>query len=206
MSTDTHGTRLVVWDVPDAVECGTAFHVKVAVKCAHECSSAGRVLEVRDHGGQLLASAPAGDEPWPSTTALHAAELKLQAPANEGHYAWEARVSVVAAPAQGVEHEPASERFTVRAVAAAECLIRITAVDAESQAPVAGAKVVAHPYRSFTDANGKARIRVPRGDYRLFVSGRDYFPFRYEGGIVTDMTIRAELFKDVGPSDAELWS
>jgi hypothetical protein len=71
---------------------------------------------------------------------------------------------------------------------------------------VRGARVVVHPYRAVTDAEGVAELRVPKGAYRLFVSGGDYFPFRSDGEIGADVTIRAELDVDRGPSDAELWS
>ena len=47
---------------------------------------------------------------------------------------------------------------------------------------------------------------MPKGAYRLFVSGRDRFPFRSDGEIDSDVTIQAELDEDFGPSDAELWS
>jgi hypothetical protein len=57
-----------------------------------------------------------------------------------------------------------------------------------------------------TNAEGIAELRVPRGAYRLIVSGRDRFPFRSDGEVGADTTIRAELDVDLGPSDAELWS
>jgi hypothetical protein len=84
--------------------------------------------------------------------------------------------------------------------------VKVVAVDAASRAPVRGARVVVHPYRSVTDAQGVAELRVPKGTYRLFVSGRDYFPFRSDGEVRADITIQAELDADRGPTDAELWS
>jgi hypothetical protein len=103
-------------------------------------------------------------------------------------------------------HTGTCTRFQIRTVTAPEYLVKVVAVDAESRAPLPGAKVVVHPYRAITDAHGVAEIRVPKGAYRLFVSGRDHFPFRSDGEISADVTIRAELDKDLGPSDAELWS
>jgi hypothetical protein len=87
-----------------------------------------------------------------------------------------------------------------------ECVLRVEAVDKETRAPVKRAKVVAHPYRTLTDEGGFAEVRVPKGDYRLFVSGGGYLPFRRDGSVTGDMTIRVELTLDVGPSDAEVWS
>jgi hypothetical protein len=204
---ETHATRVVVWDVPVAVAPGAAFRIKVGVKCAAECSSAGRRIEIRDPDGQVVASGIVGDEPWAGTAALYHAELELRAPSVEGLHARDA--CVVAAddgPARGAAHDAASARFQIRAAQAPECLLRVVAVDARSHLPVQGAKVVVHPYHALTNAHGVAELKVPRGAYRLFVSGRDRFPFRSDGEIEDDVTIQAELDEDFGPSDAELWS
>ena len=122
-------------------------------------------------------------------------------------YAWEAGVADVFDVATGnATHTAASAGFRVRAARVPECLLKVVAVDARSRAPVQGAKVVVHPYHALTNADGVAELRVPKGAYRLFVSGRDRFPFRSDGEIDADVTIQAELDEDFGPSDAELWS
>lgn len=203
---EPHATRIVVWDVPPAVECGAPFRVHVGIKCAAGCALKGRTVEIRDADGRGVASAQVGDAPWPGTS-LYSAAIELRAPETAGLHAWEA-----SAPEAGGEavdrpaHARASARFQIRAVPAPECLVKVVAVDAESRAPLRGARVVVHPYRAVTDARGVAEIRVPKGAYRLFVSGRDHFPFRSDGEISADVTIQAELDKDLGPSDAELWS
>lgn len=203
---ETHATRVVVWDVPVAVAPGAAFRVKVGVKCAADCNSAGRIVEIRDTQGQVVASAAVGDAPWPGTSALYHAELELRAPSDEGLHPREAFVVAAGGDECGAAHDAASARFQVRAVRPPECRLKVIAVDARSHAPVPGAKVVVHPYHALTNADGVAELRVPKGAYRLFVSGRDRFPFRSDGKIDTDVTIQAELDEDFGPSDAELWS
>jgi hypothetical protein len=203
---DAHSTRIVVWDVPVVVEPGAAFRVKVGVKCAAECSSAGRLVEVRDAEGRALASGAVGEVPWAGTSALHHAELELRAPSVEGLHACEAFVVAAGDDAGHATHEAASARFQIRAAREPECRLKVIAVDARSRAPVPGAKVVVHPYHALTNADGVAELRVPKGAYRLFVSGRDRFPFRSDGEIESDVTIQAELDEDFGPSDAELWS
>jgi hypothetical protein len=204
---EPHATRIVVWDTPPAIECGAAFRLKVGVKCAAECVSAARQVEIHDADGRTIASASVGDAPWAGTNALYYAELELRAPETQGLYTWEARAAAVLDEVtSGGTHAAATTAFQVRAVPAPECVLKIIAVDARSGAPVPGAKVVVHPYRAMTNAEGIAELRVPRGAYRLFVSGRDRFPFRSDGEVGADTTIRAELDVDVGPSDAELWS
>ena len=203
---ETHATRVVVWDVPVAVAPGAAFRVRVGVKCAADCTSAGRVVEIRDADGQVVASGPVGDAPWPGTSALYHAELELSAPSAEGLHPREAFVVAAADDACGAAHDAASARFQIRAARPPECRLKVIAVDARSHAPVQGAKVVVHPYHALTNAEGIAELRVPKGAYRLFVSGRDRFPFRSDGEIEDEVTIQAELDEDFGPSDAELWS
>ena len=78
-------------------------------------------------------------------------------------------------------------------------------VDVESQVPVEGAKVVAHPYRTFTDDRGMAKVRVPAGKYRLFVSGKKYFPYRSDCDVKADLTVKADLAVDRELSDADIW-
>jgi hypothetical protein len=204
---EPHETRVVVWDTPSAIECGAVFRVKVGVKCAVECGAAARRVEIRDEHGRGLAFGTVGDVPWPGTSGLYVAEVELRAPENEGLHAWDACVADVVDLATGrTTHGATNVRFHVRAVPAPECVLKVVAVDARNGAPIPGAKVVVHPYRAMTDASGVAEITLPKGRYRLFVSGRDRFPFRSDGEIGGDVTIQAELDEDVGPSDAELWS
>ena len=198
-----HSTRVVVWDAPSAIECGETFSIKLGVKCSSECRPDGWALEVCDHDGKELARVTLNDEPWPGTAAVYYTEVDLTAPDTEGLYAWEAK-----APAAGLDmpHAECTVSFGVRVVPTPECLLTVVAIDMESQAPVKGAKVAVHPYRAFTDERGVAEVKVPKGEYRLFVSGKNYFPFRSDREVSTDMTIRAELAVDLGLSDADIWS
>ena len=198
-----HSTRVVVWDVPSAIERGEKFSIKLGVKCSSECRPDGWAVEVRDHDGKTQATATLRDDPWPGTAALYYTGVELTAPDTEGLYAWEAR-----APAVGLDipHTECAVGFGVGVVPTPECLLTVVAIDMESQAPVKGAKVAVHPYRAFTNERGVAEVKVPKGEYRLFVSGKNYFPFRSDREVSTDLTIRAELTLDQGLSDADVWS
>ena len=198
-----HATRVVVWDAPPTVERGKRFGIKLGVQCPSECRPKGWVVDVRDHEGKRQATATLRDAPWPGTATLYYAEVDLTAPDAEGLFSWEAR-----APGSGVEvpHAEGTARFGVRVVLPPECRLTVVAVDAERQTPVRDAKVVVHPYRAVTDERGVAEVGVPKGAYRLFVSGPTYVPFRWDGEITTDLTIRAELALDLGISDADIWS
>ena len=198
-----HSTRVVVWDVPSTIESGETFSVKLGVNCSSECRPDGWTVEVRDQDGERRATVTFGGEPWPGTSALYYAEVELSAPDTDGLHTWEAR-----ALADGLHlpHAEAVASFGVRVVPAPECLLMVVAVDMESQTPVQGAKVVVHPYKTFTDERGVAEVRIPKGEYRLFVSGKKYFPFRSDGEIETDVTIKAELAVDRELSDADIWT
>ncbi|HEX6994899.1 MAG TPA: hypothetical protein VF339_12210 [Gammaproteobacteria bacterium] len=201
-----HARSIVVWDVPSAIERGATFSVKVGIKCSAECVPDTWVFGIRDHEGRVRASRRVGPEPWPGTAALFYAEAELEAPASEGLFAWEAFAPAIDGDGDDVGHGDACAKFSVRVVPAPECRLTVVAIDKESRSPVAGAKVVVHPYRAITDERGVAELRVPKGPFRLFVSGRDYFPFRHDADAVEDVTVTAELEADLGPSDAELWS
>ena len=198
-----HATRVVVWDAPPAVERGKRFAVKLGVACSAGCRPDGWVAEVRDHRGERRAATPLGDDPWPGTDALYHAEVALVAPETEGLYAWKANALTSDAD---VPHPGGSAALNVRVVSAPGCLLTVIARDARSRSPVEGARVVAHPYRAVTDARGMARLQVPAGEYRLFVSGKGYVPFRFDGEVNADTTVHADLVQDVELSDADIWS
>ena len=199
-----HDTHIVVWDAPSTIECGEKFSIKLGVKCSSECRPDGWTLEVYDHDRKKLAKAALSDDAcWPGTAALYYTEVDLTAPDTEGHYAWEAKAQV---DGLDISHSECVVSFGVRVVATPECLLKVVAIDMQSQTPVQGAKVVVHPYKAFTDERGVAEVRVPEGEYRLFVSGKNYFPFRSDGEVKTHITIKAELTLDLGLSDADVWS
>ena len=210
---------MVVWDEPPTVERGEGFSVKLGVRCSSECRPDGWTVEVRDQDGKKRATATLSGEPWPGTAALYYAEVDLSAPATEGVHEWEAKAladgaagalvdGAAGGPADGpdIQHAECTARFGVRVVPKPECLLTVVAIDRESQTPVKGAKVVVHPYKVFTDERGVAEVRVPQGEYRLFVSGKSYFPFRSDVEMKADVTIRAELALDRELSDADVWS
>jgi hypothetical protein len=198
-----HDTRVLVWGVPPAIEPGEEFGIKLGAKCSSACPPEGWTVAIRDHHGKERMVATLNAEPWAGTAALYYAEVNVRAPEEEGLYSWEAEALVTGLD---MPHTRSVVQFGVRVVHKPECLMTVVAVDGESRAPVAGAKVVVHPYSAWTDERGVAEVTVPKGPYRLFVSGKSYFPFRRDGTVEADTTIEAELASDSGLSDADLWS
>ncbi|MBI2186247.1 MAG: hypothetical protein HYU37_03870 [Acidobacteria bacterium] len=185
-----HTTDIVAWDVPSAIVAGERFRITVGIKCSSECTLAGGGYGVYDHAGALLASGTLAAAVWPGTTGLYAAEVELTAPAEEGLYRWTAKATDMDL---GRPHAETSGSFGVRVVSRPEHLVTIEAVDGATQTPLAGARVVMHPYRAVTDQRGVAEIRVAKGTYRLFVSQTRYITHGVPLEVTADVSTRVEL-------------
>lgn len=192
-----HRSRLQVWDVPSTIEAGGAFRIKLGLKCSAGCPLTGRDFAICDAQGNKRAEGTVPGDLWPGSEGLHYAEVDLVAPEATGLAEWQAHV----APDDGAPpHEGAKTAFGVRTVAPADCTVRVEAVDQRKEAPLSGMSVVMHPYRARTDDGGIAEIHVARGSYRIFVSGRGYYPVQREIEVTGDVTERAPLEAEPPPS------
>jgi len=186
----SHAMDVVVWDIPPAIVVGERFRVKVGIKCEHGCDGTNSAFEIQDHEGASVVRGTVPGDIWPGTTGLHVAEVDLAAPAAEGLFTW-----TVTTPASdaGTPHAAGSIGFGIRVVSHPEYLVRIEAVDEDSQAPLAGARVVMHPYRAVTDDRCVSEVRVAKGAYQLFVSQTRYVTFGLPIEVTADTTTRAGL-------------
>lgn len=185
-----HATNIVVWDVPSAIETGDSFKLKIGVRCSSACLPADRLFSIRDHNGDELVSTTLPATLWPGTAALYYREIELKAPDTLGLHQWEAQVPETD---DGMPHQLATFSFGVTVVPAPEHMVTIEAVDRSTQAPIEGAQILIHPYRATTNENGIARIRVPAGSYKIFVSASRYYPVRTMADVSEDLTTKAEL-------------
>ena len=123
---------------------------------------------------------------------------RLAAPADAalGNHIWSVRF-----PADGLEprHAPSTAEFGVTFVPAPEHVVTVEALDSVKQTPLAGAIVMMHPYRAVTDDSGIAELRVPKGDYTLFVSARRYVSDRASVAVTGDLKTQARLAVEVRP-------
>ena len=196
---EPHTTSVVVWDVPSAIVAGERFAIKVGIKCSGACPLTNRDFGVYDHEGARIATRTLSDDCWPGTVGLHVADVELEAPADEGLYTWSVKTTSAPDPKSdvGVPHAEGRTSFGVRVVGHPECVVTVEAVDRVSQAPVAGAQVVMHPYRAVTDDHGIAEVRAAKGEYTLFVSRTGYLTFGEAVDARADLSARVEL--DVEP-------
>jgi hypothetical protein len=187
-ATKPHTTSVNVWGLPSAIAAGERFRFKVGIKCSAGCALAGRPLSVCDGEGAQVGAASLCDDIWPGTTALYFAEVEAQAPLTPGDYAW--RVECPGSD-RDVPHAAGSSPFAVKVVRPPEHEVTVEAFDGEK--PVAGAHVLLHPYRAFTDDRGMAKVKVAKGRYKLFVSGFQYIAYEGIIDVAGDVTARAEL-------------
>jgi hypothetical protein len=185
-----HATRVVVWDVPSAVVAGERFRIKLGIKCSSECSLTRREVIVNDHQGLRVATMALPADIWEGTTGLHASDVEIQAPADEGHYTWS-----VECPDWdvGIPHAAGSSSLGLTVVGHPEHVVRVETVDRDTLSPLGGARVVMHPYRAVADERGVAEMRVRGGVYTLFVSRTGYSTFELPLEVDRDVTARAEL-------------
>jgi hypothetical protein len=191
---EPHSTSVVAWDVPSATVAGERFRIKVGIKCPAECHFADAGFGIYDQNGARVAAGTLGADVWPGTTGLFVADVELEAPAEEGLHTW----TIKAPESDGeISHEAGSTSFGLRVVSRPDHVVRIEAVDRDTQEPLTGARVVMHPYKAVTDDHGLAEVRVAKGTYKLFVSQPRYLTFGVPVEVTADTTARAEL--DVEP-------
>ena len=199
---EPHVTELTVWDVPSATVAGEPLRFVVGARCSAGCDLGGRELGIFDQQGACIGTAKLGREVWPGTEALYVAEARASAPPAAGSHQWEVKASGWDAE---TPHVAGSYPVAVRVVGAPDCVVTVRAVDRETQAPIAGARVVMHPYRAVTDASGIAQVRVAKGEYDILVSGRGHMAACIGVEVTADMATNAELEADqpwVSPDEA----
>jgi len=189
-ATKAHAASVNVWGLPSALAAGERFRFKVGIKCSAACRLTGRQLVIFDHEGAQVAAASLRDEIWPDTGALYFAEVEANAPLGTGDHQWRVTTSEWD---RGVPHAAGSFAFAVKIVDPPDHEVTVEAFDRETRTPIKGAHVLLHPYRTFTDDSGVARVKVAKGRYKLFVSGFNYIAWENIIDVAGDVTTRAEL-------------
>jgi hypothetical protein len=145
------------------------------MKCSCGCNLANRAFVVRDQDGSIVASGRLGEAIWPGTSALYFAEVRAVAPADISLHPW---MVESAGWNSGIAHSPGSLGIPVGTVAAPDHEVTIEVVDRDSGAPLEGVNLIMHPYRTTTDRNGMARMKVVADHYLLHASGLRRVPYR----------------------------
>ncbi len=192
-----HSTRLNVWGVPSAIEAGQPFDIQIGAKCSSGCDLEGMAFHLLDHEGAEVASGAFSGETLAESEGLHVARIEVTSPQAVGRYDWTVTLDPMNTR---YSHDGSAAKVRVNAVAPADCTVRIEAIDLEKQEPLANMSIVMHPYRARTDERGRAELRVTRGDYTVFVSGRGYYPVKRALQVSEDLTTTAPLEAEPPPS------
>lgn len=185
-----HATSMAVWDLASPIAVGDRFRMKVGVKCSADCRLTDKQIEIYDHEGAKVATEKLGDVPWPDTGTLYWAEVELESPGTEGYYRW-----TVKFPEPDLEppHGAAAHTFAFRSVRPPERAVTVEVLDKDTKTPIKNADVLLHPYRGCTDERGIARLMVPEGKYKLYVSKNKYRTLQKTVKAAGDVTIKAKL-------------
>lgn len=198
-----HRPAVSLFQLPRGVARGDDFTLRVGIKCPFGCDPAGWEFEILDETGTQRAAGSVGQEPWPGTEGVCHAEVTLKAPDSDGWTDWRVRAVARDTPCGHAAH---AVPLRVHVTPPADLRLTVRARDGETGAPVAGLKVVAHPHDAQTDAEGVAVLDLPRGSYRLFVSGRRYFPMRRDVVLDGDTELGVEMEQDRELGEEDLWT
>jgi hypothetical protein len=193
---EPHPIRANAWGLPSAPLAGSPVRVRVGAKGASEAALAGRPFEVLDADGAVAAAGRFGGERMAGSDGLVDAEVELPTPAAPGIARWTLAVPGFDHP---LPHAPTSHAFSVRTVAPPDRAVTVTAIDFATRQPVAGARVVLHPFRGVTDASGVATVHVTGGRHRLFVTANGYEVRAEDLDVDGDLAFEAELVVVVEP-------
>ena len=218
-ATEPHPTSIAVWGVPSPVVVSRRFAATVGVKCSAGCPLGGRRVVIRNAAGADVGHARVGETPEPGTSALYAAKVTLEAPADEGVHAWTAAFDgaepsscaphdavPVQDPAPG--HANAAATFGFRTTAPPEHRVTVTVVDRDTETRVAGAEVRVGVYRGTTDASGQAHVAVHSGSYDLYVRKAGYQPHADRIPVVSGdvvLEVAAVRVTDADLDDEQVW-
>jgi len=170
-----HATGIAVWDLPSPAVLGAGFTVKVGVNCLDHCNLTGKAVEVYDHEGDKVATAPLREAPYSDKVDLHWAEIELAAPVTEGYYKWQAKFPE---PDLEIPHNDACHTFGFTTAKPGECELTVEVINKDTDTPIKNVQVVLRPnlYRGSTDESGVVKIGLAKGEYKLTVSARERAP------------------------------
>jgi hypothetical protein len=181
---------------------GETFEIKVGAKSAGSCALRGRVIEVRNERGMLMATGFLGDTPWPGTDALYWTALQLPAPNEEGLFAWSVEFS---ANELDIPHEGTSSKFSLVIAKPPQHRLTVKILDKDAAVPVEDAQVRLGAYRAVTDPAGLAEVRLPKGKYDVIVWKAGYEAPATALEVDADATIAVEVLKLPEENPDDVW-
>jgi hypothetical protein len=190
VSTLAHDTSLAVWGVPSPIVMDHPFRIQVGATCSAGCDLKGKEIEICDEKGASTARGKLGETPLDGTRALYWTEVDLVAPVNEGSTSWSVRF----APTElRSPHGVASARFGFETVKPPQYSVAVRVVQKDVGTPVEDAQVRLGVYFAYSDANGLAKVAMPRGTYSLDVLKTGYEASSRVLELNDDVTVEVEV-------------
>jgi hypothetical protein len=177
--------------------------VRVGAKGGDAHSLAGQRFEVLDSAGVSVAAGTLGEAPWPGTEGMFSAEARLPTPPEPGVARYTLRIPPFDTP---LPHAEGGIDFSFPTAAPPAHEVVVSVIDHQTRAPLTGAQLVMHPFRSTTDGAGVARIRVTAGRFTLFVSHAGYDVYKSSLEVDGDLSHQAELMVEVEADIADLYA
>ena len=185
-----HSTSMAIWDVPSSpVPFDHPFTVKVGVKCSAGCALGGQTVVVTDGSGTRMGQATMDETPWPGTVALYVAEVALVAPRAAGMSAWTGHFAEHDLP---LPHDVASAAFTFVAAPRPEHELEIRVTDKDTNAPIGQVEIRCGCYRTSTNSDGFATLRLPAGKYDV-----NAWKLGYDDAEPTTVEVTRDLLLDL---------
>ena len=199
LETSVHRLSLAAWDVTSPVEIAGRLRLKAGIKCSAGCKLAGELMEVVDAEGNAVGGAATGEAPLSRTEALYWTEFDLAAPSNAGTNLWSVRFLETGS---SLPHTPPTPtRFSFVASESAEHDVEIELVEEKTGTPIEGARLRFGPYHVGTDEFGRARLRLPNGEFKVSVYKKNHKASQQTVAVTgdLDLKLRAELVPEKDP-------
>lgn len=197
----SHQINLLVWDVPKAVTAGEYFKIKIGVKSTSGQAPEGWTAQVTQADGPPV-EIPLALAEWPDSDGLYYVETEIAAPRELGLTRWQVTLGE---RQHDLPHEVIEASFGVHCTPAPDHTLEISVLDQETAEPLPNATVQLHPFRALTNEQGKARIALPRGNYKLIISAKDHFPYNAQLRVEQDMEESVALPVDREMTEADIW-
>jgi hypothetical protein len=157
-----HAVGIVVWDTPSPAVVGRPVRVRAGLACEAGCDLAGQVIQVVGADGAAVGACALREVLETQSGRLFWADVDLPTPTGPG-------VSRLTARFDGCEleheHLPAEQEFSFAADIEPDCTVQVRVIREETGEPCGEVEVRLGRYEVYTDAEGEARLHVPKGRY-----------------------------------------
>jgi len=181
------------------MEIGGRLRLKAGIKCSAGCKLVGELVEVVDAEGNAVGGAATGEAPWPGTEALYWTEFDLAAPSRADTNLWSVRFLETG---NRLPHTPPTpSRFSFVTRESAEHDVAIELVEEKTGTPIKGARLRFGSYHVGTDEFGRARLKLPNGEFKVSVYKKNHKAAQQTVAVTGDLDVklRAELVPEKDP-------